>query len=157
MIIDAPSSDTPDAPDGAGAGSTARIDARALLARLAELSPTFRECRPVALRIDKAVAARFPDVDRKVVRAAMRLHTGSTRYLKALEKATHRFDLDGNEDGELSAEHREHAAQTLKERFAEVARRKREQAKEEAARQRAEQAEQRKTEKLKQLVSKFAK
>jgi len=39
----------------------------------------------------------------------MRIHTTSTRYLKAMEKATHRFDFDGNENGELSAEHRAHA------------------------------------------------
>jgi ProP effector len=128
---------------------------RELLERLHEISPAFRECRPLALRIDKAVMERFPDVDKKVVRTAMRLHTGSTRYLKALEKATHRYDLDGNPDAELTDEHRAHAAQTLKERFAEVGKRKREQQKADAERQRVEQAEQRKAEKLQQLVQKF--
>lgn len=128
---------------------------RELLERLQEISPAFRECRPLALRIDKAVMERFPDVDKKVVRTAMRLHTGSTRYLKALEKATHRYDLDGNPDAELTDEHRAHAAQTLKERFAEVAKRKREQQKADAERRRVEQAEQRKAEKLQQLMQKF--
>ncbi len=128
---------------------------RELLERLQEISPAFKQCRPLALRIDKAIMGRFPDVDKKVVRTAMRMHTGSTRYLKALEKATHRYDLDGKPDAELTDEHRAHAAQTLKERFAEVAKRKREQQKAEAERQRAEQAEQRKAEKLQQLMQKF--
>ena len=129
---------------------------RELLERLQAVSPTFKDCRPLALRIDKAVMARFPDVDKKVVRAAMRLHTGSTRYLKALEKATHRYDFDGNPDAELTDEHRTHAAQTLKERFAEAAKRKREQQKAEAERRRAEEIEQRKAEKLQQLMEKFS-
>ena len=135
--------------------ATATLTPRALLEKLQAVSPSFKACLPLALRIDKAVMARFPEVDRKVVRTAMRLHTGSTRYLKALEKATHRYDLEGNPDTELTDEHRAHAAQTLKERFAELAKRKREQQKAEAERQRAEQAEQRKAEKLQQLMQKF--
>lgn len=167
MNIDASSQDAPSNDDAARdahpeaqsreAAAAPRIDPRGLLARLQALSPTFRDFKPVALRIDKAIAEQFPEVERKVVRAAMRLHTGSTRYLKALEKGTHRYDLLGNEDGELSDEHRAHAAQTLKERFADAARRKREQAQEEAARKRAAEAEQRKAEKMQQLVSKFSK
>lgn len=133
------------------------IDPRALLALLQASSITFRDYKPVALRIDKAVGERFPDVDRKVVRAAMRIHTTSTRYLKSMEKATHRFDLDGNESGEVSEEHRTHAAQTLKERFAESARKQREKQKLDEQRQREEEAERRKAEKLQQLVGRFSK
>ncbi|MDV7402538.1 ProQ/FinO family protein, partial [Arthrospira platensis SPKY1] len=114
------------------------------------------EYRPLALRIDKAVMERFPDVSRKVVRTAMRMHTGSTRYLKSMEKATERFDLDGNTDGELTEEHRQHASETLKQRFADAAKRKRDQQKAEQARQREAKAEQRKAEKLSQLVEKFS-
>lgn len=132
------------------------LDPRGLLQKLQEVSITFREYRPVALRIDKAVAERFPEIDRKVIRSAMRTHTASTRYLKAMEKATHRFDLDGNACAEVAEEHRAHAAQTLKERFAEVARRKREAQKQEEARRREEEAERRKAEKLQQLVGRFS-
>src|SRR5690606_21763125 len=133
------------------------IEPREVLRRLQEVSPTFRDCKPLALGIDKAIRERFPEFDRKVVRAAMRMHVSSTRYLKAVEKATERFDLDGNANGELTDEHRSHAAQTLKERFAAAAKRKREQEKEARARQRAEESEQRKTERLQQLVGKFSK
>lgn len=143
----------PETPD---AKPKASIDPRGLILKLQEMSPTFREFKPLALRIDKTVMARFPELDRKVVRTAMRMHTASTRYLKAMEKATHRFDFDGNQDGEVSEEHRAHAAQTLKERFADAARRKREKQKEDEARRRAEEAEQRKAEKLQQLMSKFS-
>lgn len=134
-----------------------QVDARGLLAKLQEASPTFREVRPLALRIDKAIAARFPDVDRKVIRSAMRLHTASTRYLKVMEKATARFDLDGNPDGEVTAEQREHAKQTLKERFAEVAKRKKAALDAEKAQRAAEEAERRKADKLQQLLGKFSK
>ncbi len=146
---------TPAQPEAAQAAKPG-LDPRGLLQKLQEVSITFREFRPVALRIDKAVAERFPDVDRKVIRSAMRTHTASTRYLKAMEKATHRFDLDGNTCGEVAEEHRAHAAQTLKERFAEVARRKREAQKQDEARRREEEAERRKAEKLQQLVGRFS-
>ncbi|MCL4757938.1 MAG: ProQ activator of osmoprotectant transporter prop [Rhodocyclaceae bacterium] len=131
------------------------LDPRALLERLQADSPTFRDCKPVALRIDKAIGERYADADRKAVRAAMRIHTASTRYLKALEKGTLRYDLDGNADGGVTEEHRSHAAQTLKERFAEATRRKREKQKQEEAQRREQEAEQRRAEKLQQLVGKF--
>jgi len=132
-------------------------DPRELLLKLQEISPTFRDCKPVALRIDKSVMALFPDIDRKVIRSAMRLHTTSTRYLKALQRETHRYDLEGNPCEEIAQEHREHAAQTLKTRFTEAARRKREKEKEEAQRQRETVAEQRRADKLQQLVGRFSK
>lgn len=132
-------------------------DPRDVLKRLQEASPTFRDCKPLALGIDKAIHARFPEFERKLVRTAMRMHTASTRYLKAVEKATERFDLEGNVAGEVTEEHRSHAAQTLKERFAAAAKRKRDQQKEEEAQRRAEQAEERKAERLNQLVGKFSK
>lgn len=72
----------------------------------------------------------------------------STKYLKAVERGAERFDLDGKPAGEVTAEQREHAAATLKERFAAVAKQQRE-------RREAEEAERRREEKLRQLVSKF--
>lgn len=144
--------DAPAAPKAAE-----KADPREILRQLQHSSPAFRDCKPLALGIDKAVQARFPKLERKLVRSAMRLHVTSTRYLKAMEKGGQRFDLDGNADGEVSEEHRSHAAQTLKERFAAVAKRKREQEKENRERERAAQAEERKTERLQQLVGKFSK
>lgn len=135
--------------------SQPKVEPRALLLQLQEVSETFRDCKPVALRIDKAIAVRFPDVERKVIRSAMRMHTASTRYLKVMEKGGQRYDLDGQANGEVTEEHQAHAAQTLKERFAEVAKRKRDKAKLEEVARREEEAEQRKAEKLQQLVGKF--
>ncbi len=154
MTTEAPGDD-PSAPQPP-ARPEAALDARALLKKLQEISPTFRDCKPVALRIDKSIGERFPDVDRKSIRTAMRIHTALTRYLKAMEKGTHRFDLDGNEDGEVTEEHRAHAAQTLKERFAEAERRRRDKRKQEQEQRRAEEAERRKAEKMQQLLSKFS-
>ena len=95
-----------------------------------------------------AILARFPDFDRKNLRIALRMHTASTKYLKAVERGGERFDLDGKASGEVTDEQRQHAATTLKERFAAVAKQQRE-------KREADEAERRRTEKLQQLVSKF--
>ena len=49
--------------------------------------------------------------------AFFRRHTGSTSYLIAVSKAAHRFDLDGQPAGEISAEHREAAVEELARRI----------------------------------------
>ena len=125
-----------------------RIEPRALLQRLQQAFPAFRDCKPLALKIDASIAERMPDVDRKSLRAALRMHTASTRYLKAVERSQQRFDLDGQPAGEVTEEQRTHASTTLKERFAAVAKQQKE-------KREAEAAEKRRTEKLQQLMSKF--
>ncbi len=124
--------------------------ARALLKELQYV--VFRECRPLAIGVDKQLLAARPDLDRKLVRLALRTHTASVRYLKAMEKASQRFDLDGQDVAEVSEEHRAHAAQTLRERFRKDAEQRR--AKEAA--QEAEKDAQRRAEKLNQLAAKFS-
>lgn len=131
--------------------------ARALLKKLQQDFPLFRDCLPLAIGIDKQLIARQPDVPRKVLRIALGQHTNSLRYLKSLEKATHRFDLDGQPAEPLTDEHRKHAATTLRERFKKEAdQRKAQRASEEAARV-AEEAARQHAEKLNQLAAKFAK
>lgn len=145
----------PDAPEASEAVETAettaprkRIEPRALLQRLQKEFSAFRDCKPLALKIDASIAARMPDIDRKSLRAAMRMHTASTRYLKAVERAQQRFDLDGQPAGEVTDEQRTHASTTLRERFAAVA-------KQQKDKREAEAAEKRRTEKLQQLMTKF--
>lgn len=145
---DNPPDATVAAPSPAPVTPRPRIEPRALLQRLQAASPAFRDCKPLALKIDASILERFPDFDRKSLRAALRMHTASTRYLKAVERATARFDLDGNPAGEVTEEQRTHASTTLKERFAAVAKQQRE-------KREAEAAERRHAEKLQQLVSRF--
>lgn len=130
------------------AAAAVRLEPRAMLKRLQAESPAFRDWKPLALKIDASILARFPEFDRKNLRIALRMHTASTKYLKAVERGAERFDLDGNPAGEVTQEQRQHAATTLKERFAAVARQQREL-------REAEEAERRREEKLKQLVTKF--
>lgn len=125
-----------------------RIEPRALLQNLQKTFPAFRDCKPLALKIDANIVERMPGIDRKSLRAALRMHTASTRYLKAVERSQQRFDLDGQPAGEVTDEQRAHASATLKERFAAVAKQQKE-------KREAEAAEKRRTEKLQQLVSKF--
>ena len=78
------------------------------------------------------------------------MHTNSLRYLKVLEKATHRLDIDGQAVAEVSDEHRKHATETLRERFKKEAERRK-------AQRIAEEQEKRRSEKLSLLVEKFGK
>lgn len=127
----------------------------ALLETISANFAVFREVRPLALGIHKTIMERMPDVDTAQLRLAMRIHTASTRYLKALLATRERFDLDGNPAGEVTAEQREVASTTLRERFKKVADRRKaeEQALKEAKRE--QEAQQKRQEKLAQLAARF--
>lgn len=117
---------------------------REFLAFLQTQSPAMREWQPLAIGSDKVISSLFPDVSRKLVRSTLRNYTQATRYLKNLQSATVRLNFDGSESGEVSEEHRQYAAEQLKERFAAAAKRRREEA-----------AAARKQAKLQQLVEHF--
>ncbi|QGZ42063.1 ProP effector [Pseudoduganella flava] len=136
----------------AAAGTAQAPSARALLKQLAQQFPPFRDCLPLAIGIDKQILAQMPDIDRKLMRAALGIHTGSQRYLRAMEKATVRFNLDGTQGAEVTDVHRKHAKDTLAERFRKEADRK----KAEREAQAAEEAARRRQEKLEQLTAKFS-
>lgn len=143
---------TADTASAAGAGADAQSP-RALLKQLQQQFKAFRECLPLAIGIDKQVLARMPNLNRKAMRAALGIHTGSMRYLRAMEKATVRFDLDGNPGAEVTDTHRLHAKELLQQRFKKEAERKK--AERDAAAQ--AEADRKRQEKLQQLASKFAK
>jgi ProP effector len=98
-------------------GETPAQLARALLKRLQTQFPAFRDCLPLTIGIDKQLIAELPDISRKVLRIALGIHTNSLRYLRAMEKATHRFDLSGKQADEVTDVHRTHASEILRERF----------------------------------------
>jgi len=74
------------------------------------------------------------------------------RYLKVMEKATERFNLEDVVDGEVSEIHRTHAAETLRERLKKEA----EQRRAARAAEQAEEARRQSEEKLSQLAAKFS-
>jgi ProP effector len=139
-------------PGSARPGSAQPASARALLKQLQQQFPAFRNCLPLAIGIDKQLLARMPGLDRKMMRAALGIHTGSLRYLRAMEKATVRYDLDGKPGAEVSDTHRKHAKEVLQERFKKEAERKK--AEREAAA--AEEAARVRQQKLQMLASKFS-
>lgn len=133
--------------------------ARALLKEFQEKFPAFREYMPLTIGIDKQLFALYPELSRKSLRVALGIHTNSLRYLKAMEKAKNRFDLEGKEAEEVTAEHRAHATTVLRERAKKVAeQRKAQRAVEEAAlaAKAAEETARQTAEKLQQLATKFA-
>jgi len=130
--------------------------ARALLKEIQDKYPVFRDHLPLAIGIDKELRAAQPDLDRKLLRVALRIHTNSLRYLKGMEKATSRFALDGSVAAEVSEEHRTHASEILRERFKKNAERRKVQRQAEEAQRKEDEAARRHADKLNQLAAKFS-
>lgn len=130
--------------------------ARLLLKELEEKFAVFRDYQPLAIGIDKQLLAALPELNRKVLRIALRIHTNSLRYLKGLEKATTRFGLDGNAAADVTDEHRAHAAEILRERFKKNAAQRKAKRKAEEAQRKEEEAARLRAEKLNQLTAKFS-
>ncbi|MYM37108.1 activator of osmoprotectant transporter prop [Duganella sp. FT50W] len=126
---------------------------RSLLKQLQTQFPAFRDFLPLAIGIDKQLLAVMPDLDRKTMRTALGIHTGSLRYLKVMEKAKLRHDLDGKPGAEVTDTHRAHATQVLQERYKKEAERK----KAERDAKAAEEAARVHADKLNQLAAKFSK
>ncbi|GAB1393598.1 hypothetical protein MASR1M60_17610 [Rhodocyclaceae bacterium] len=126
-----------------------------VLDQLSATFPVFANAQPLAIGIHKTIKERLPEIDAAKLRFALKLHTASTRYLKALANSDNRFDLDGNPAGDITAEQKQQALDGLKERFRKAAERKRaeQQQKEEQERQAKQQARQQV--KLQQLAEKF--
>ena len=126
-----------------------------LLDSLSSQFAVFRDCKPLALGIHKTVKERMPEIEAAPLRSAMKIHTASTRYLKALVTSKERFDLDGNVSGEVTDEQREVASTALRERFKKAAERRK--ADEQAVKtaQLEKEAEQKRAEKLSQLAARF--
>lgn len=126
-----------------------------LLETLSAQFDVIRQARPLALGIHKTIIERLPEIDTTQLRLAMKIHTASTRYLKALLTTRERFDLDGKPNGEVSDEQREIANIALRERFRKAAdRRNAEQLASKEA-QRQHEARQKHQEKLAQLAARF--
>lgn len=115
-----------------------------------------QDCQPLAIGIDKQVIASQPDINRKLLRSALGIHTKSLRYLKTLQNAQTRFNLDGSAATEVSEEQRTLAAQTLRDHFKKQAEARRAEEAAQAAAAAAQAAEQKHQEKLAQLAQKFA-
>lgn len=140
----------------APAAAAAAQTPRALLKQLQTQFPAFRDFLPLSIGIDKQILAQMPELNRKIMRTALGIHTGSLRYLKVMEKAKLRYDLDGTAGAEVTDTHRSHATQVLQERFKKEAERKK--AERDAAREAAaaEEAARVHAEKLNQLTAKFS-
>lgn len=126
--------------------------ARGLLKKLQQDFQVIGDCQPLAIGIDKQVIAQQPDINRKLLRGALGVHTKSVRYLKALQGASARFNLDGSAAGEVSEEQRTLAAQTLRAHFKKQA----DERKAQQAAEAAQAAERERQEKLNQLAKKFS-
>ena len=76
------------------------------------------DAKPLKIGLFQELATRLaeePRVSKTQLRGALRQYTLSWRYLHCIKLAAKRIDLDGVEGDEVSEEHAEHAAKTLKE------------------------------------------
>ena len=100
--------------------------------RLAELFPALfvgpdgkGTWKPIKLRIHADIQARAPGLfTKRTLGVFFSRYTTTTAYLKALANATQRVDLDGQEAGEISDEHRQLAREELTRRQALAAERR---------------------------------
>ena len=152
LVAESADTSAPATPAAATQAAANVPSARTLLKQFQQQFPAFRDCLPLAIGIDKQILARMPELDRKTMRTALGIHTGSLRYLRAMEKATVRFDLEGAAGAEVTDVHRAHAKETLQQRFKKEAERKK--AERDAAQ--AAEADRLRQEKLLQLASKFS-
>lgn len=97
------------------------LDLNALLERLRERYPVFRECRPLALGSGREILAAAPDlgVSKLALRRWLNLWVNRTPYLRALATdGAVRYALDGSPGDPVSLDHQEHALAELKRRLA---------------------------------------
>jgi ProP effector len=84
----------------------------------------FRDCQPLAIGVHKTIRERLPGIGVGQLHHALKTHTASTRYLKALSQGTTRFDLDGIAAGIVTPEQQKQALDALRERFRKQAERR---------------------------------
>lgn len=115
-----PASPTPpvEAPVATPTPAPEQLSPAACAARLAELFPALfgneGPVKPLKLRIQVDIQQRAPGVfTKRVLGIFFNRYTTGNAYLKALTLAPHRFDLDGQPAGDISAEHRQLAGEEL--------------------------------------------
>lgn len=134
-----------------GSDSKSRAPRNDVLNTLGSTLAILQECRPLAIGIHKIILEqRVPAIDPQRLRFAMKMHTASTRYLKAITHSEKRFDLDGNPAGDITDEQKQQALDTLRERFRKGAELRK-------AQLLSQQQEQQRQEKLLKLAEKFNK
>ena len=91
-----------------------------LLARLCEAYPQAFVARgggrypvPLSIGVHEAIRACYPDEARHVIAGAMRIYTSGIAYQRALSGGGVRVGLDGQPNGEVTAEQAELARQTV--------------------------------------------
>ncbi len=137
-------------------GSQAASSAVELMKQLGERFAVFRECRPLAIGIHRALQQSWPEINAGTLRATLRRHTASTRYLKAVATGNVRFGLDGQAAGEITGEQKQQASEALRERFRKGAERKRDEEKAKMEREREAAREREHEAKLQALAAKFS-
>jgi sRNA-binding protein len=95
-----------------------RTDATAVLRTLAERWPkTFfpesKKRKPLKVGILEDLTAAAPDINRKMLRLALRMYTTTDAYLFACSKGHKRIDLNGNEVEEISERDKARASEIL--------------------------------------------
>jgi hypothetical protein len=102
--------------------SPSELKARELNDRL-NAFPVWLNFQPLAIGIDKDVFRlvndeQFPGASKGVVRRTLAMHANHGRYLQAMVQGGARFHLDGSEEGDITPQQQQHAAEILEKRQA---------------------------------------
>ena len=127
-----------------------------LLESLSARYAVFKDCKPLAVGIHKAIMIEQPEISLTQLKVAVKRYTQSTRYLKAVAAGTDRYDLTGAVSGSVTDEQKALANETLKDRFRKMAERKRTELEAQKKAQEEQKEEQQKAAKLNQLLEKFS-
>lgn len=74
--------------------------------------------QPLAIGIEKQIFKlvndeHFPGASKNVVQKVLKMHTNHGLYLQAVQRGGSRFTLDGTEEGSVTPQQQQHAADTL--------------------------------------------
>ncbi len=102
--------------------SPSELKARELNDRLNGFK-VWRDFLPLAIGIDKDVfrlvnEEHFPGASKRVVRLTLAMHANHGRYLQAVTQGGARHHLDGSEEGDITPQQQQHAAEILEKRQA---------------------------------------
>ena len=90
-----------------------KSDAVQFLEQLQREIPVIAELKPLRVGVRHCIMRRYPDAEPKLIGKVLAIHCGAPRYLRQCTVGAHRYNLDGERDGEVNETHAQCAAERL--------------------------------------------
>ncbi len=89
-------------------------NSRAVLKFFADTYPVIKKCLPLAIGIDKQLAAAHPEIDAKKIKSTLFHYTHTATYFNNVVRLKKRYGLDGVVTAEIADEQLTYAKEQLK-------------------------------------------